>query len=362
MSKVSRNKLTYCSASAGAMPEYTARCQSSEGPEIRGGPEYGSARSCNLCTVIRRSDRSGASKFRGTVVTDTGVVMEFQRLAQTTVRSSGVLRHDCDTVLSWLRALHPSPFYQQAMKSGVLPKWPKHFNDDATCIKPAMIDMDNISDAYDLLERVLPQKEKPRWPIKCQIASELNRRRKGIKTLQGHQVSSIGLLLSQRLSCSHSILDVGRAYCREAVSQHMSSWDIVVVVFSEPEHDEPKKNDKKIVGDIIEAYVLRVNSPGDYAWVTNPKFSVAEFLLNTVDRDIEVNTTCLNSRRGRDVRKAESGVASRSDGFRRRVVVGINSRVRTRVQVDWRERKTEAKNIYELFCVGVDVRHGCRGR
>jgi hypothetical protein len=60
MSEVSRNKPTHCVASAGATPEYTARCQSSEGPEITRGPEYGSARSCVLCTVIRRSNRSGA--------------------------------------------------------------------------------------------------------------------------------------------------------------------------------------------------------------------------------------------------------------------------------------------------------------
>jgi hypothetical protein len=89
---------THCGASAGATPEYTACCQSSEGPEITGGPKYGSARSCDLCTVIRRSDRSGGSEFRGSVVTDTGVVMDFRRLAQTRVRSSGVPRHDRDSV------------------------------------------------------------------------------------------------------------------------------------------------------------------------------------------------------------------------------------------------------------------------
>jgi hypothetical protein len=97
MSEVSRNKTTHCGASAGATPEYTVRCQSSEGPQIRRGPEYGSARSCVLCTVIRRSDRSGALEFRGTVVTDTGVVMELRRLARTRVQSSGVPRHDRDT-------------------------------------------------------------------------------------------------------------------------------------------------------------------------------------------------------------------------------------------------------------------------
>jgi hypothetical protein len=97
MSEVSRNRPTHCGASAGATPEYTAHCQSSEGPEITGGPEYGSARGYDLCAVIWRSDRSGAPEFHGTVVTDTGVVMEFRSLARTKVRSSRFPRHNRDS-------------------------------------------------------------------------------------------------------------------------------------------------------------------------------------------------------------------------------------------------------------------------
>jgi hypothetical protein len=54
------------------------------------------------------------------------------------------------------------------------------------------------------------------------------------------------------------------------MSQRMSSRDIIVVVFGESEHNEPEKNDKKTVGDIIEAYILCVDSSGNYAWIVNP--------------------------------------------------------------------------------------------
>jgi hypothetical protein len=76
MSEVSHHKPTDYGACTGAAPEYTACYQSSEAPEITGGLEYGSVRSCVLCMVIWRSNRSGVSEFRGTVVTVTGVVME----------------------------------------------------------------------------------------------------------------------------------------------------------------------------------------------------------------------------------------------------------------------------------------------
>jgi hypothetical protein len=52
MSKVSRNKPTDYGTCTGAVSEYTAHCQSSEAPEITGGPEYGNAEGCVLCTVI----------------------------------------------------------------------------------------------------------------------------------------------------------------------------------------------------------------------------------------------------------------------------------------------------------------------
>jgi hypothetical protein len=68
-SEVSRNKPTNYGTCAGPVPKYTARCQSSKTPEITGGPEYGRARRCVLCMEFRRSDRSGVSEFRGTVVT-----------------------------------------------------------------------------------------------------------------------------------------------------------------------------------------------------------------------------------------------------------------------------------------------------
>jgi hypothetical protein len=117
---------------------------------------------------------------------------------------------------------------------------------------------------------------------------------------------------------------------------------------------------RKTVDDILEAYVLRVNSSGDYAWIVNPKSFVAEFLLGLVDRDIKAHMTCLTRWQSRSIGKAEGRITSRSDSLQRQVGVRIDLRVRARIQIDWRERKAEAKDVDELFCVSVDVRHGRR--
>jgi hypothetical protein len=79
--------------------------------------------------------------------------------------------------------------------------------------------------------------------VRCTSARD--RRRKSIETFQSRQVSSVCFSLARRLSRSHSVWNIGCAYGRKAVSQRVSSGDIVIIVFGEPEHDESEKMIRK---------------------------------------------------------------------------------------------------------------------
>jgi hypothetical protein len=68
-------------------------------------------------------------------------------------------------IFAWLRAFHPCPFHQYAMKPEVLPERQEHLYNHATSIEAAVIDVHNISNMHDLLERILPQEKKPQRPV-----------------------------------------------------------------------------------------------------------------------------------------------------------------------------------------------------